>query len=311
MPSDDVLALKSRFAIPGAVSVDAGRGGLVVLEVTTSQARASIFVHGAHVARYRPIDEEQVLFLSDKSRFAAGKAIRGGVPVIFPWFGDHGERSDLPAHGFARQSAWSLERTEQTGDGRVVVELVLRDSERTRSLWPHAFELIHTITVGPTLEMSLSVANTGDRPFRFEEALHTYYRVDDLRRTAISGLAGATYIDKVDAGQRKSQADAWLTPGGETDSVYLRSVASCAIDDPGLGRRIVVDKRGSRSTIVWNPWIVKASRMADLDDEEWRNMVCLESGNVADDAVSLDAGATHEMTVTVRVERLTPAGTVD
>jgi D-hexose-6-phosphate mutarotase len=152
--------------------------------------------------------------------------------------------------------------------------------------------------------MALNMRNTGTTPLRFSEALHTYLRVGDVHRVALRGLEGAEYLDKTMGFKRCRQGDQPVTFTGETDRVYLHTQATCALEDPALGRRIVIEKSGSDATVVWNPWQQRAAAMADFDDDGWRTMVCVETANAAEHAITLEPGAEHEMTATLRVEPL-------
>jgi glucose-6-phosphate 1-epimerase len=272
------------------------------LAVCNRHARARIYLQGAHVAAFRPVGEGEVIWMSSRSWFQAGKPIRGGVPICFPWFGAHAERSELPGHGFARLEAWRLIGAEELPDARTRVVLGLESSPETRASWPHDFSLRYTVTVGPTLELALEVRNTGGAPFSYEEALHTYLDVGDVRRARVLGLAGARFIDKADGGARKVEGEA-VSFTAETDRLYLDTTARCLVEDPALGRRLVVDKEGSQSSVVWNPWIAKAARMPDFADEEWPGMVCVETANAGENRVTLGAGAAHVMTARLAAER--------
>jgi glucose-6-phosphate 1-epimerase len=285
-----------------AVVTEAGAGGLERARVNGARAEAHIYLQGATVTHFQPRGAAPVLFLSNRATWAAGRAIRGGVPLIFPWFGAHATNAEAPMHGLARTRAWRL-LGSQVIDGAVVVELALDDDEASRaSAWPHAFQLRYRVSVGDTLGLALEVVNTSPHAFQFEAALHTYLAVGDVRAVAITGLENATYIDKVDGMARKRQGAEPLRLTGETDRVFVGSRSRCVVEDRVLSRRLTVDKSGSATTVVWNPWSVKAAGIADLEPDDWRRMVCVETANAADDAVTLAAGQRHVMTATIRVD---------
>jgi glucose-6-phosphate 1-epimerase len=246
--------------------------------VSTPEAEGEIYLQGAHVARWTPRGERPVLFLSSKSSFEPGKAIRGGVPVIFPWFGPRSDGKPGPAHGLARTA------------------LCERDGEAFR-LKVEQFQLRYVVRMGAALEMSLEVTNESPSAARFEEALHTYLAVGDVRQVSVTGLENVEYLDKTDGFKRKTQSADPLRLSRATDSVYLNTTATCEVTDPVWNRRIMVEKTGSASTVVWNPW----SGMADLGPDEWQGMICVETANVGEDAVTLPAGGTHRMTATIRL----------
>lgn len=266
------------------------------LDISTATATAEIYLYGAHVANYQPVGQPPVLFLSKKSFIEPGKAIRGGVPLIFPWFGP---RAGFPAHGFVRTAEWSLESLTMN-DGDVNVVLSFTSNDATLAAWPHEFVIRHRITVGDSLGMILEVENTSGAPFTYEDALHTYFTVADALEVNVSGLDGAEYLDGVDAGQRKRQAGS-IRIERETDRLYLNTTTTCTVDDPSLRRRIVVEKSGSNSTVVWNPWEGKGMSLADLA-EEWPQMICIETVNARENAITLAPGERHATRQLVRVE---------
>ncbi len=297
---DDPTTLQDRFGIPGAVRIERGAGGLTRVVVDTPAAAAHVYLHGAHVTHYQPRGSAPVLFMSNKSYFHAGKPIRGGVPVIFPWFGGRANNPMAPAHGVARTEAWTLSEISKQGDA-VAVTLTLGPTEASRKWWPHDFGLKCTVTVGAALEMSLEVRNASRDAFIFEEALHTYLAVADVRRVTIEGLTGRTYRDKMAGMQRKLQGPEAIRIEGETDRVYLDTADTVSVSDVAGGRTLSVSKHGSNSTVVWNPWVQKSRAMPDIGDEEWPGMVCVETANAVENAVTLAAGATHMMRATVKV----------
>ena len=269
--------------------------------VASARAEAELYLQGGHLIHWQPRGAAPVLFLSTRAAYAPGKAIRGGVPIIFPWFGPNATDRRAPVHGFARARPWRLV-TSESDRGSVVLELALEDDAATRALWPPAFRLRYRVTVGEALTMTLEVVNTSPATFTFEAALHTYLAVGDIRAVAMNGLEGAMYIDKVDAMTRKRQGAEPLRITGETDRVFLGTCAPCVVDDRALGRRLTVHKTGSATTVVWNPWVDKAAGIADLEPDDWRRMVCVETANAADDAITLAPGGRHLMTATIRVD---------
>ena len=304
--SSEVAGLNARFAVPGRIEFAQGPGGLTVARIADDQAEAVVSLSGGHVMSWQPRGERPVLWLSGHAKFAPGKSIRGGVPVCWPWFGPHESEAGFPAHGFARTAPWAVERTEALPAGGTRLVLALQQPEAARAWWPHACSLECRIDAGRELRIELATRNLGDRAFAIGEALHTYFAVSDVRTTRILGLDGCGYLDKVDGGRRKRQSGP-VVIGEEVDRVYLGTEAECAIDDPGFGRRIRIRKSGSRSTVVWNPWVAKAEKMGDFGPEGHLSMVCVESGNAADDVVAVAPGAQHVLAVAYSVEPLEAA----
>jgi D-hexose-6-phosphate mutarotase len=280
-----------------------GSGNLDQIRVSTPLCSAAIYFHGAHVTDFHPkAQSKPALWLSAKSHFAPEKPIRGGVPICFPWFGPKADDPTAPAHGFARVMEWQPDGTKLNADGSVSVSMSLESNEKTRQLWPADFIARHVVTFGRTLTMSLIVANTGSMPARFEAALHTYYTIGDIRQVHVTGLENGTYLDRLRPGERFRQDDQPIRFAGETDRTYLDTSATVTIHDPVLKRRIVIEKMGSKSTVVWNPWIAKAKAMPDFGDDEWGGMLCIETANAADNAITLPAGGQHAMTAQISVE---------
>jgi glucose-6-phosphate 1-epimerase len=287
--------------LPPSVTSDAA-GPLPRFDVATPHATARIYPHGAHLAAWQPSHASApVLWMSGHSAFKADKPIRGGVPICFPWFGPHPGDSAVPAHGFARVSPWTLCDAGQSADGTVSLTFQL-EADNASPVWPHHFHADLRLSIGPTLQVDLEVHNVDTVPFTFEEALHTYFAVGGIEQVTVTGLEGTEYLDKVAAGRGARQDEQPIAFAAETDRVYLDTESTCVIHDPGLARRITIAKRGSRSTVVWNPWIAKARSMPDFGDDEWRGMVCIETANVGKAAVTVRPGDRHTMSALISVE---------
>jgi len=287
---------------PESTRLETGQGGLKRLVIKTSQADAEIYLHGAHVTRFQPRGQKPVLFMSGKSWFEPGKPIRGGVPICFPWFG--AGKDGRPAHGFARLSEWDVTGAEQTSDGAVEINFQFLFDAATHKDWDGDVEVNFRVRIGTALGMDLRVRNTSSQSMQIEEALHTYLAVSDVRQVGIAGLAGTTYSDRVGTPHTEIEGAAPIRIIAETDRIYLNTQATCIVDDPGWQRRLVVEKTGSDTTVLWNPWIAKAKAMPDFGDDEWPAMLCIETCNVREHAVTLAPGQTHAMTATVRVEQM-------
>ena len=291
-----------RFEIPGKAIFEPGSAALPRLAVNSSLAEAHIYLHGAHVTHFQPRGAAPVLFMSGKSVFTPGKPIRGGVPVIFPWFGPHASVPDAPAHGFARTADWEVESLSIDSDDVVTVVFRLDSKQATHPAWPHDFALQYRVVIGRTLTLTLEVENTSSAPFPFENALHTYFAVGDVRQTATTGLAQTSYLDKTEGMQRKTQGSEPIRITQETDRLFENTRTTCVLDDASTGRKITVEKSGSQTTVVWNPWTAKAAAMADFGDEEWPQMLCIETANAGANAVLLPPGEKHSMRAVISVQ---------
>jgi D-hexose-6-phosphate mutarotase len=290
-----------RTSLPSTVTLETGEGGLPRLTVVNPLARAEIYLHGAHVTAWEPAGHGPVLFMSGASQWSAAKPIRGGVPICFPWFGPHASDASAPSHGFARLRDWTVVEAREGERGETVLTFELTPEASPSAAWPHAFAATYRVSVGSSLVLSLEVHNPGAEPFTFEEALHTYFVVRDVREVEIRGLENADYLDKVGGTTNRNQGAEPIRFTAETDRIYLNTQATCTIHDAGLGRSIEVRKNGSDATVVWNPWVAKARAMADFGDDEWPEMVCVETGNVDVHAVTLGPGGRHAMTATIDV----------
>jgi glucose-6-phosphate 1-epimerase len=288
-------------AIPDRVAFQPGNGGLQKVLLSTPASQAELYLHGAHVTHFQITGQPPVLFLSSQSNFHPDKPIRGGVPICFPWFGPRtpDPAGNSPMHGFARILPWDVVSTSADGD-TTSIELSLIDNSYTRNTWPHPFRAAYHVSLSPAaLALTLTVTNTGPTPFRFEEALHTYFAIADARNATVEGLDGAEYLDKTDHLARKRQSGP-VTITAETDRVYLDSNETCVIRDAAQWRSIFNVKQNSHATVVWNPWIAKSKAMPDFGDEEWQRMLCVETANAGPHAVTLPPGKTHTMSATIR-----------
>jgi D-hexose-6-phosphate mutarotase len=303
MSSTELVKLNQKYGIRDQLVFAEGPGGFIIAEIKNPHGEATVTLLGGHILSFRPRDCEPVLWLSQNSYFKTGKAIRGGIPVCWPWFGDHPTDTDKPAHGFVRTAVWSVSESEKLADESTYLKLSIAHSEETLKLWPHCFQLEIYITVSNTLGIKLISTNIDNKPFTCGGALHSYFNVSSITNIMIKGLEGCSYIDKLDQGRRNVQDDA-VSIRSETDRIYLDTKTDCTIEDSGMHRRIGISKNGSRTTVVWNPWIDKAKKMKDFGDSEYKSMVCVETVNADTDVFSLAPGSTHTLESVIRVESL-------
>jgi len=298
----DSVTLNQKFAIAGQLEFAAEANGLVVARIANSHAQSAIALQGAHVMTFQPNAEAPLIWLSPAAKLVPGKSMRGGVPVCWPWFGAHAAESSFPAHGFARTVIWDVAASEALPDGSTRITFELPQSAIPSAQWPHACRVRLVVTIGKILTMELVTENTGNAAFKIGEALHTYFAISDVGNARITGLEDGVYLDKMDEFRRKTQAGA-ITIVSEVDRVYVDTEADCLIEDRGLKRRIRIAKRGSRSTVVWNPWIEKSAKMGDFGSGTgYRGMVCVESANAAENVASVAPGAAHSLHVMYSTE---------
>ena len=296
-PTPSAVELNQRLRIPGTAEVVAGNGGLPKVHISSPVASGDIYLHGAHVTSFRPRGGDEVLFLSSASKWEGGKAIRGGVPISFPWFADKADDPKAPAHGFVRTKSWSLDSIVHSEDVVTVTMSTLSD-ESTKRWWPGDFRAIYRASFGAELKLEVEVHNIGSTAMRFEEALHAYFMVGDVRSARVKGLDAVHYLDKTDHYREKmQQGDVQIA--SETDRVYFDTEGPLELSDPVLRRSIRVTKQASHTTVIWNPWSLKATAMSDLGADEWTQMLCIEASNVGSYSVELEPGGIHCMTAII------------
>jgi len=282
------------YGIAGQVVFSSGKGGMPVVDICNELAQASIALQGAHVLGFKAAGHEPLIWMSDDAVFAPGKSLRGGAPICWPWFGPHASDSSLPSHGPARTADWKPVAAKANGDGSTQLDLELVQTDKIRQQCGHQLRVQLHVTIGSSLTLALETSNLGAEPFTLGEALHTYFKVGDVRQAKIEGLNACDYIDKVDGSKIKQQHGA-VGIDAETDRIYLGAGDSYRIIDPVMGRSIDIRSEGSASVVVWNPWDETAAKMGDLGKGGYLNMLCVETANAATDVVQLAAGATHRL----------------
>lgn len=291
--------LDRRFGITGIATVCEGNGAMPRVQITSRLGEGEMYLHGAHVTSWKPAGADETLFLSSKSHWEGGQAIRGGIPICFPWFRGKVDDPQAPAHGFVRTKAWQIESIVENESG-VAVTMFTGSDESIQHWWPGNFRLVHRATFGSELRLELVCTNTGTTPLRFEEALHTYNRVVDVKNVRLQGLDGVHFLDNTCSNQEKTQHGevAIVT---QTDNAYLNTQNAVDLLDPGMRRQIRLQKTNSSTTVVWNPWREAAGKMRDLGDSEWSQFFCVEASNILDAAVNLAPGQEHTMTAVLSV----------
>jgi len=276
--------------------------GFTYIEINNAYAHATISTYSGQVLSYRPKSQkDDLLFVSDKAYYEDGKAIKGGIPVCWPWFGADPEDLGRPAHGFVRNRQWEVTGSESLADGSTRVVLGLVDSDETRGIWPNPFKLSIEITVGKSLKVALVTQNTGDENVTISQALHTYFYVGDIGMVKVLGLDGIEYLDKVDDFTEKTQSGP-VRIEAEVDRIYKGVTGELVIDDESLGRKIRIVSRGCSTAVVWNPWIDITASMGDLNDDDYRNMICVETANAGPETVEISAGSEYRLEAEYTIE---------
>ncbi|RON51071.1 D-hexose-6-phosphate mutarotase [Pseudomonas frederiksbergensis] len=272
------------------------------------QAELLVAQQGAHILSYQLAGQPPLIWLNDEAVFKTGKSIRAGVPVCWPWFGNFARNpqsvqamrvSEEPAaaHGFVRATDWELGGIEAEGES-LKVEFLLPYPEGGFPGWPHQVDLTLSIRMDDQLHISLTSHNRGAETVSISQALHSYFAVSDVRNVQVEGLDGLSYIDTTQDWSTATQAGN-LAFTGETDRIYLNTPAKLSIVDAAWERRIELTSSGSRTAVIWNPWIERAAAFSDMADDGWQRMLCIETANVMDDVVNLAAGASHTLGVSI------------
>ncbi len=302
----NIEQLNSDHGISGQLKFVEGGGGLPFIQIDNTKASAVISVYAGQVLSFQPANEPQnLMFLSEAAYYKVGKAIKGGVPICWPWFGPDPERLGRPTHGFVRNRFWDVLRTEVRAGGDTRVTLGLTDTPETRTIWPHSFALALEITVGDSLNLELVTRNTAKEKFSITQALHTYFKVGHISQVVVLGLEDTGYIDKVDNGAHKLQKGA-VTINAEVDRIYRDAPNELVIDDTALVRRIRIASQGSKTAVVWNPWEKIAAEMGDLKDDDYQRLLCVEIANAGTDVVEVSPDSEFRLVANYRVERYLP-----
>jgi glucose-6-phosphate 1-epimerase len=272
-----------------SVTLETPANHVELICVNNLWAHASISLFGGHLLSYVPsYDQRERLWLSRDTWLDGTRSIRGGVPVCWPWFGDHPARN-LPAHGYVRNQQWRLVSSVDTDDATIVR---LRPCAIQNAMNEDGLELELSITVGRQLTLALSTRNTSDRPRNFGAALHSYFEISDIHNTCLKGLSGQC-LDKTEDFARKVTPNPYLFEA-ETDRIHVHPGNRCWIETPDYA--IEVNSRGHDSVVVWNPWRAKSAELEDFHDEGFQSMLCVESAITQ--GFTLAAQQTHTLTQT-------------
>lgn len=266
-------------------------GGLILFDLNTPAFGACFSLQGGQLLSFQRHDQRPLLWLSEQALMQPGKAIRGGIPLCWPWFGPAPDGSGRPAHGFARNLPWRL-TSVLTEDNSWVVRFQLSDSADTRALWPHSFEASLTYQLGRTLRIDFCVVNLDPAPFSMSYAFHSYFPVDDIRQAEVLGLNGCDYYDQLQS-MRFLRQQGPVRFDAECDRIYVDTAGEYLLRDGASGAELQIQTENCHSAIVWNPWVEKSQRLSDLADSAYQHMLCVECGNVNGNSIVVPAGGAH------------------
>lgn len=290
--------LNQKFSIANSLVFETDPNGLTFARIQNRAARASVCLQGGHVTDFTPVGGAPVLWLSPLAKIAHGVAVRGGIPVMWPWFG---AKEGQPQHGFVRTLGWEVVDTRMVDEQNTVLVLAISDTASSRKNWPHGFDLRLEIQIGTELSIALTAWNTGHESIDAGGGFHPYFNVADSAKIRVRGLDGCEYLDKVKDYARYRQ-DGDLRFLKEVDRVYMSTASPVVISDPVLGRNIRIEKTGSETTVVWNPWKAVAASMSDFSDSGYEKMVCVEAVNAFDDVRHLAPGDSHTIAQRISVQ---------
>jgi glucose-6-phosphate 1-epimerase len=251
--------------------------GFEYLEIKNSAASAKIALQGAHIFSFKRSDAKELLWLSSVSAFEMGSAIRGGIPLCWPRFGNFDK--SLPQHGFARTAAFELVSVQEESDKLTTVHLRLKSSDESKKVWDCEFVLDVIFHISESLEVEMITSNKDTKEFLITQAFHTYFQVSDIQNIKIVGLENKPYLDTLINKEEVQKGSIRIDK--EVDRIYKESAEDIVLED---GERAVhIKAENSASVIVWNPWIEKCSKMSGMEVDGYKKFVCIESANALDD----------------------------
>lgn len=285
--------LNKQFELNQTVNFQKISDGLVKLVVNNQFSTAEIHLQGAHLTSYCLNGQEDIFWLSPIANYQLNKAIRGGVPICWPWFGKHPKDCSLPQHGFARTSEFSVESIEESESGQTMVKLVLSSNQKTLQVWPYQFKLVVQFIIGKTIEISVITHNDANQEFFLMEAIHSYFAIENIEHTRLQGLNGLVFFDQL-IQREEINRDDLVSVSSEVDAIYEcppHQLILVQKNKPALG----ITSKHANSIVVWNPWVDKAASMSDFPDDGYQNMLCIESSNTRSKVI---VPASHSHTLT-------------
>lgn len=265
-----------------------------IIMIRTAKCEAEVSLYGAQLLNWTPAGHMPVIFTSPKIVYQKGKALRGGIPLCWPWFGKHPEDSGKPSHGVARISTWQVAKTEELEDGTVRLLLALPPADDTLPSGAVMMEIGEELIIS-LLTMDVKV------PTKYSAAMHTYFAVSDYEQVAVTGLEELAFTEFAD--DAIPHCEDPLLPAGHIDRIYhpVPEQQEISIHDPNWNRSIRISRAGSASCIVWNPGEQLAAGMGDLGAEASRGFLAVETGVVPAENILLRYGETHELTTRIQV----------
>lgn len=277
----------------------AGKGGLPYVRMSHDSGYVAVVSeYGAQVVSWTGPDERELLFVSEQATFELGKPIRGGIPIVFPQF----STGALPTHGFARTAMWRVVREQVSTAGPVTVTLRLVPNAEIFALWPYHFQAEVDVVLTDVLLLALRIENVGSKTFSFQSALHSYLRTSDLSAVRLIGFEGCEFVDFLQQRRLYVEELSEVVIGGPIDRAYRDSPQSIQLWSQDDGYSYLITREGFSDTVVWNPWVEGAQKISDLGDDEYSQMICVESGNILAPII-LVPGELHTSAQILRIEQ--------
>lgn len=270
------------------------------VRLKSEKGEATISLYGGHLLSYIPLNSTEVIWVSESAIYQTGKAIRGGIPVCWPWFGKNPDDKNLPQHGFARTSIWKISETGIDTEKYPFVVLSLFSATGFENIWPYKFQLDLKVVLKEYLEVSIITYNLDEKPFEITNALHTYLYLSHVENCVIEGLESVEYLDSLENNKLKYEKSS-IKIEMEIDRDYQNTQSPCLIKDSEFNRIIKVSKENSNTTVVWNPWQDTGGRMVDFQENGWNNMVCIEAANTNTDKREIPPGQKHILKTRIEV----------
>jgi D-hexose-6-phosphate mutarotase len=293
MTHSNTTALNNRFGLDNRLQFSEGFSGLAKAELCYKEARLELYLQGAHVTRYQPIANHEILWMSDTAVYATGKALRGGIPLCWPWFGPHPENLERPQHGYARTASFTVLSTSANAESTSII-LALDPAAAPYPEWQDRAQLEVEIRLSDSLWMEMRTLNSSDTALTVSNALHTYFSISGRNRVTLPGVTGLTYLDKPLRYKQLEQTDA-ITISGEVDRVYLAPPLEIELLDSVRQTKTSISTWGNHNLVVWNPGGSNAKTMADFDDRGFDKMLCIEPANALDQSIRVNPGECHRL----------------
>ncbi len=284
------------FKIPKIVQFQKNELGLDKIVISNEFAKAEIYLLGANMTHFQPKNEIAVIFCAEDIVVYPDKTLHAGIPICWPWFGPHPTDSSKPQHGFARDRVWKVRETAVMETGETKVVLGLNEDKGTLELFDHPFDLSITFIIGKELQVELKTYNSDTLPIHFTQALHNYFHISDIDNVVVTGIEGVSFTDLADEEKEKCEEGSLLIDR-VINRVYYPLNGKCDILDSGAKRKIVLTKKGSDSTTIWNPG--DHNGLHDLPGDHYRKFVCVETTNARQDSITLKPGESHSMFETI------------